>query len=166
MIHIHSVAHSLGVCFTTLFFVNRALCNFIKPFFPLASARWHCRPCQSGSHTELRGRLAGSVSPAEKEHRWLFTHSPKRHLFGPKRSCCPRRRWCHPEREDGWSRGVAGLGPWHSKSHFLSFEGHHWHTVDDVHQAHRTREVIRAARPPYCGRSGMQANRLPARLMP
>lgn len=140
-------------------FLWRTFYILFKNFFFLASSKWHRRPCQSGSHTKLRGRLASSLSPAEKDNRWLFTHSPKRHLFGPKHSHCPRRQWCHSEREDGRSRGVAGLGPWHSKSHFLYFVGHHWCTLDGAHQAHRTREVVRTPRPPYCVRPGMQAKK-------
>lgn len=135
-------------------------------FCPLAPARWHCWPRQSGTHTKLGGGLVHSLSPAEKDNWWLFTHSPKCHLSNPKQSRCPRKQWCHSEREETWSRGVAGLGPWHSRSHYLYSEGCHLCTVDGVHQAHWTREVVCAARPPYCVRPGMQAERWLPNLMP
>lgn len=158
--------YPLCLLYNIVFFVwsEHFIFNFIWPYFPpLAPARWRCWPGQPGSHTKLWGGLAHRLPPAEQDDWWLFPHSPKRHLPVPKRG---RRRlrtqWCRSEREEGRSGGVAGLGPWHSRSHLLHSEGGHWCTVDDIHQTHPTCEVVRAARPPYCVRPGMPASVRPS----
>lgn len=119
---------------------------------------WHCWPSEPGSHTELWGRLACCLSTAEENNWWHFAHSPQRYLTITDHCSHCSNWWCHPEGfwEDSWQRGVAGLGWWHSKPHHLPFKGHHWCTVDNIHPAHRTCQVICTSCSPYCAGLGVQ----------
>lgn len=126
--------------------------------FPPAPAMWHCWPGEPGSHTELGGRLACRLSPAEENNWWRFAHSPKCYLTATEHCNHSCSQWCHPEGfwEDSRQGGVADLGWWHRKQHHFSSEGHQWDVVENNHPAHRACEVICAACSPCCVGPGVQ----------
>lgn len=129
--------HILVLFFT--FFKKKTIVTYLMVvWFLTGAAVWCCWPGKPGSHTQLWGRLACCLSPAEENHWWHSTHSSKRYIPITEHCSHPSILWRHPEGlwEGCWPGGVEGLGWWHSKPLQLSFKGNHCWNVDDKHQTH------------------------------